>query len=57
MPPGVLGVVLALAVHVISGLLKDLRCVGSRVLGTDRFGSTAAQLSPRTFDLIQVPVE
>ena len=32
MPPGVLGVVLALAVHVVDGLLEDLRSVGPRVL-------------------------
>jgi len=32
MPPWVLGVVLALAVHVVGGLLEDLRSVGSRVL-------------------------
>src|SRR5947209_5107440 len=32
MPPGVLGVVLALAVHVVGGLLEDLRSVSSRVL-------------------------
>lgn len=32
MPPGVLGVVLALAVHVVGGLLEDLRSVALRVL-------------------------
>ena len=32
MAPGVLGAVLALAVHVVGRLLEDLRSVGSRVL-------------------------